>query len=124
MVLTDNRIDQFKADVADLKVKTNRGRRDSALQGVGLVLMIAGVVVAFIVYQSSTNEGDARNIQSEIILAITMLGLSVIGAALFIFASLARFLRLWLLRQVYEGQENVARVLAAVKEEQSASRLP
>jgi uncharacterized membrane protein len=86
--------------------------------------MIAGVVVAFIVYQSSTNEGDARNIQSEIILAITMLGLSVIGAALFIFASLARFLRLWLLRQVYEGQENVARVLAAVKEEQSASRLP
>jgi uncharacterized membrane protein len=124
MVLTDNRIDQFKADVADLKVKTNRGRRDSALQGVGLVLMIAGVVVAFIVYQSSTNEGDARNIQSEIILAITMLGLSVIGAALFIFASLARFLRLWLLRQVYEGQENVARVLAAFKEEQSASRLP
>ncbi len=122
--MTDNRIDQFKADVADLKVKTNRGRRDSALQGVGLVLMIAGVVVAFIVYQSSTNESDARNIQSEIILAITMLAVSVIGAAVFIFASLARFLRLWLLRQVYEGQENVARVLLAVREEQNASRLP
>ena len=124
MVLTDNRIDQFKADVADLKVRTNRGRRDSALQGVGVVLMIAGVVVAFIVYQSSTNEGDARNIQSQIILAITMLALSVIGAALFIFASLARFLRLWLLRQVYEGQENVVRVLAALREEQKTSPLP
>ncbi len=122
--MTDNRIDQFKSDVAGLKVKTNRGRRDSTLQILGLVLMIVGVVVAFIVYQSSTNEGDARNIQSETILAITMLGLSVIGAAVYIVAALARFFRLWLLRQVYEGQENVARVLAAVREEQSASRLP
>jgi uncharacterized membrane protein len=122
--LTDNRIDQFKSDVADLKVKTNRGRRDSTLQILGLVLMIVGVVVAFIVYQSSTNESDARNIQSETILAITMLGLSVIGAAVYIVAALARFFRLWLLRQVYEGQENVARVLTAVREEQSASRLP
>jgi uncharacterized membrane protein len=122
--LTDNRIDQFKADVADLKVKTNRGRRDSTLQILGLVLMIVGVVVAFIVYQSSTDEADARNIQSEIILAITMLALSVIGAALFVFASLARFLRLWLLRQVYEGQENVVRMLAALREEQKTSPLP
>jgi uncharacterized membrane protein len=121
--LTDNRIEQFKADVADLKVKTNRGRRDSTLQILGVVLMVVGVVVAFIVYQSSTNESDPRNIQSEIILAITMLALSVIGAAVFIFASLARFLRLWLLRQVYEGQENVARVLAAVQEEKNASPL-
>ncbi len=119
--MTDNRIDQFKADVADLKVKTNRGRRDSALQAVGVALMIVGVVVAFIVYQSSTSQSDPRNIQSEIILAITMLALSVIGAALFVFASLARFLRLWLLRQVYEGQENVVRVLAAVREERDAS---
>jgi uncharacterized membrane protein len=122
--LTDNRIDQFKADVADLKVKTNRGRRDSALQAVGLGLMIVGVVVAFIVYQSSTNENDPRNIQSQIILAITMLALSVIGAAVFVFASMARFLRLWLLRQVYEGQENVARVLAAVQAEKDPSVLP
>lgn len=122
--MTDNRIDQFKADVADLKVKTNRGRRDSTLQILGLVLMIVGVVVAFIVYQSSTDEADARNIQSEIILAITMLALSVIGAALFVFASLARFLRLWLLRQVYEGQENVVRMLAALREEQKTSPLP
>jgi uncharacterized membrane protein len=122
--LTDNRIDQFKSDVAALKVKTNRGRRDSTLQIVGLVLMIVGVVVAFIVYQSSTDESDARNIQSQTILAITMLGLSVIGAAVYIVAALARFFRLWLLRQVYEGQENVARMLAAVREEQSASRLP
>jgi hypothetical protein len=120
-MLTDNRIDQFKADVADLKVKTNRARRDSALQILGLVLMIVGVVVAFVVYQSSTSASDPRNIQSDIILAITMLALSVIGAALFIFASLVRFLRLWLLRQVYEGQENMARVLAAVREEQGAA---
>ncbi len=114
-MLTGNRIDQFKADVADMKVKSTVGRRDAILQVLGLVLMIVGFVVAFIVYQSSTSEADARNIQSEIILAITMLVLSVIGAAVFIFASLARFLRLWLLRQVYEGQENIERVVSALR---------
>ena len=114
-MLTDNRIDQFKADVASVKPKGARSRRDNILQGVGLLLMIVGVVVAFVVYQSSTDEADPRNIQSEIILAITMLALSVIGAALFISASLARFFSLWLLRQIYENQENAERVAAAMR---------
>jgi flagellar basal body-associated protein FliL len=112
---TAKRIEQFKSDVATIKPKGARGRRDATLQVVGLVLMIVGVVVAFIVYQSSTNESDPRNIQSEIILAVTMLALSVVGAAVFVSASMARFLSLWLLRQIYENQENVERVAAAVR---------
>ena len=115
-MLTGNRIDQFKADVAEMRVKTTGSRRDGILQGVGAAMMVVGVVVAFIVYQSSTSEADPRNIQSEIILAITMLALSVLGAALFVAASLARFLRLWLLRQVYEGQEHVERVVSALRQ--------
>jgi hypothetical protein len=114
-MLTENRIDQFKADVSAMKVKTPGGRRDSLMQGAGALLMIVGVVAAYIVYQSSTTQSDARNIQSQIILAIFMLALSVLGAALFVFASLARFLRVWLLRQVYENQENVERLATALR---------
>ena len=114
-MLTENRIDQFKADVASMKVKTPGGRRDSLMQGAGVVLMLVGVVAAYIVYQASTNQSDPRNIQSQIILAIFMLALSVVGAALFVFASIARFLRVWLLRQVYENQEQVERVVTALR---------
>ena len=44
------------------------------------------------------------------------LGVTVIGGALFLFASLARFLRLWLLRQLYEGQAHLDTLVAAVRE--------
>ena len=54
--MTENRIDQFKADVSAMKVKTPGGRRDSLMQGTGALLMVVGVVAAFIVYQSSTNQ--------------------------------------------------------------------
>jgi uncharacterized membrane protein len=114
-MLTENRIDQFKADVATMKVKTPGGRRDTLIQGAGALLMVVGAVAAYIVYQSSTTQSDARNIQSQIILALFFLTLSVIGAALFVFASLTRFLRLWMLRQVYESQEQVERVAAALR---------
>jgi hypothetical protein len=114
-MLTENRIDQFKADVSAMKVKTPGGRRDSLMQAAGALLMVVGVVAAFIVYQASTNKSDARDIQSEIILSIFFLALSVLGAALFTFASLARFLRVWLLRQVYESQEQVERVVAGLR---------
>lgn len=114
-MLTENRIDQFKADVASMKVKTPGGRRDTLIQGAGVLLMVVGAVAAYIVYQSSTSQSDPRNIQSQIILSIFMLTLSVIGAALFVFASLTRFLRLWLLRQVYESQEQVERVVTALR---------
>jgi uncharacterized membrane protein len=114
-MLTENRIDQFKADVAAMKVKTPSGRRDALMQGLGALLMVIGVVAAYIVYQASTSKTDSRDIQSEIILSIFFLALSVLGAALFTFASLARFLRVWLLRQVYESQEQVERVAAALR---------
>lgn len=114
-MLTENRIDQFKADVSAMKVKTPGGRRDSVMQAVGGLLMVVGVVAAYITYQSSTTQSDARNIQSQIILALFFLTLSVIGAALFVFASIARFLRVWLLRQVYEGQENIERLATALR---------
>jgi hypothetical protein len=43
-----------------------------------------------------------------------MLGVAVLGAAVFLRYSMARFLRLWLLRQLYESQANVERVVDAI----------
>ena len=43
-----------------------------------------------------------------------MLALAVAGAAVFLRYSLARFLRFWLLRQLYEGQSHIDQVVAAL----------
>ena len=45
-----------------------------------------------------------------------MLALAVVGAAVFLRYSLARFLRFWLLRQLYEGQAHIDQVVAALGE--------
>ncbi len=55
------------------------------------------------------------NLASEQILALTMLGLVVIGAALFVSGTMARFLRVWMLRQLYEGQAQVDHLVESIK---------
>ena len=109
-----NRIDQFKSEVTELNLKTGSASREKLLTVLGLLLLIAGIIGAFTCYISSRNLGDARDIQGQIVFSIAFLTLSVTGAALFLRYSLASFLRMWLLRQLYEGQANTDRIVEAV----------
>jgi hypothetical protein len=114
MTTTSDRMDQFKSDVSEMKLKTGTANRDTMFQVAGAVLMVVAVVVALITYSASLNQSDTRDVLSSGILAVAMLGVAVLGAAIFLRYSMARFLRLWLLRQLYEGQANVDRVVDAV----------
>ena len=110
----NDRIERLKSDAAELNVKKGAGR-DGLWQVVGAVAMAAGVAVAFVAYQLSLAKDDQRDIQSLQILAVAMLALAVVGAAVFLRYSMARFLRFWLLRQLYEGQAHVDQVVAAMR---------
>ena len=114
-MLAEERREQFKADVAQMKLKTGSAGRDTALLGLGVVLMLAGAIASFLLYEASLSESDARGIASKEIAAVAFLAVTVIGAALFVAASVARVLRLWLLRQLYEGQAHVDQLAAAVQ---------
>jgi hypothetical protein len=109
----NDRIARLEQEAANLQVGTS-AKRDGLYQVAGAVAMVLGVVVAFVAYQVSLGKDDARDIQSLIILSVAMLALAVIGAAVFLRYSLARFLRFWLLRQLYEGQAHIDRVVEAV----------
>ena len=111
-----NRIDQFKSDVTELNLKAGNAGLEKFLMVLGLLLMIAGAVGAFLAYVSSGNLNDARDVQSQIVFALFFLTLSVAGAALFIRYSFAAFLRMWLLRNLYEGQANTDRIVEAIVE--------
>lgn len=109
-----NRIDQFKSDVTELNLKTGSVGREKGLAALGAVLMIVGIVVSFFAYAAARNYNDARDVQTMIIVAVWMAGVIVFGAALFLRYSLAAFLRMWLLRNLYEGQANTDRIVEAV----------
>src|SRR5581483_11310287 len=106
-MLAEERREQFKADVAQLKLKTGTSRNDTILMAVGGLAMVVGVVAAFLFYSTSLKASDPRNIASKEIAAVAFLGVTVIGAALFLTGAIARVLRVWLLRQLYEGQAHV-----------------
>jgi hypothetical protein len=106
-----DRADRFRADVAAMRLKTGRSDAELRLQILGVVLMIAGVAVAFGAYRAATNvtatpgtNVDVLNSNAYIPLAIAGLAISLSGGFVFLRYSLARFLRFWLLRQSYEQQ--------------------
>ena len=104
-----NRADQFKAEIADMKLKTGRSRTEGLLQILGVILMVGGIALALGAYAASLNvtatpgsNVDVLDSNSYLPLAVAGLATSVTGGFLFLRYSLARFLRFWLLRQSYE----------------------
>jgi hypothetical protein len=109
----NDRIERLQSEAARLDVARS-GSRDGLYQTVAIVAMVVGVVGAFVAYQASLGSDDPRDIQSLIILAIVMFSLVVIGAVVFLRYSLARFLRFWLLRQLYDGQAHIDQLVASL----------
>jgi hypothetical protein len=109
----NDRMERLGADAAQLNV--GRGpARDGWWQAAGAVAMGAGVVLAFVAYQVSLSKDDPRDITSLLILSVSMLALAVVGAAVFLRYSFARFLRFWLLRQLMEDHAHIDRLVASI----------
>ncbi|HZB70695.1 MAG TPA: hypothetical protein VE395_01065, partial [Acidimicrobiales bacterium] len=110
----NDRIERLRAEAAELNVGSTSASRDGVYQAAGGVAMAVGVLVALLAYWTSLGKSDPRDISSLGILAVAMLALAVLGAAVFLRYSLARFLRFWLLRQLYEGQAQADRLVAGL----------
>jgi len=109
MEQSNDRAEQFKAEIADMKVKTGRARSENLLQVLGVVLMVVGIAIALGAYSASLNvtatpgsNVDVLDSNSYMPLAIGGLAITVTGGFIFLRYSLAKFLRFWLLRQSYE----------------------
>lgn len=120
METTGDRIEQFKADVNDMKFKTGNVGREKVMGTIGILLMIAGIIGGIVCYVGAKNAGGtadiaATKIQEQIVFAIWFLILTVIGAAMFLRFAISNLIRMWLLRQMYEGQANTDRLIDALK---------
>ncbi|WP_182909823.1 hypothetical protein [Microbispora sp. H13382] len=114
-MLTEERRERFMSDVARMKLKTDGSKHDGTVRVIGVLLMIAGVVGGLIAYNNSLTQDDLRDIASFQILATACAAVTVSGAALYLAAAVARVLRLWLLRQLVEGQAHTDQIAAALE---------
>lgn len=93
---------QFEEEIAAVRIKTGRAEAEARFTVLGVVGLALGAVICFLAYFQSTGQGDTHDVISSVILALFGLSVTVIGAALFLRYSVARFLRFWLLRLIYE----------------------
>jgi hypothetical protein len=85
--------------------------RDRLLLRLGAAGMVAGVALAVVAYFLSHGTTNALQQRDAIVQALIGLTLVVAGAALFVKASLATFLRFWMARLCYEQQAQTDRLL-------------
>ena len=115
-MLTEQRRNQFKTEVEQVKLKGDSASSDGRSRVIGVLLMVVGVIGAFLSYNISLSQSDLRDTGSSQVLALAFVALTVAGAAVYIAASVARVLRLWLLRQLMDGQAQADQITAALAE--------
>ena len=115
-MLTEERRAEFHQQVADHKLKADGAKSDRPVRVIGILMMVGGLIGAFVAYNASLAQSDTRDITSSLILAVACLGLTIIGAAMYVATAVTKVLRLWLLRQLVEGQAQVDQIAAALRE--------
>lgn len=109
-----DRIEQFKADIADLRITDPSTARDQLATKLGSVGMALGVVLPVVAYFLSHGTTNPLSQRDALVVALIGLALAVVGAALYLKGSLAGFLRFWLVRDLHERRAQTDRLLEAL----------
>jgi hypothetical protein len=108
------RVDRFKAEVADMKLRDPATGLDRMLTRLGLVGLVGGVVLGVIAYFVSHGTTNPLQQRDAIVLGLLGVTVALVGGALWLKATLAGFLRFWIARICYEQQAQGDRIAAAV----------
>ncbi len=119
----DARIEQFKSEIEDLKLRGSSSDGEKRLLALGIALAVIGVALAVLGAIQVGATGGSPADQRAYMAQGSFMGLALIiaGAALFIRYSLARYMRFWLIRLTYESRANTDRIVDAIER---ASGLP
>jgi hypothetical protein len=111
-----DRLDEFQVELARLRLKRPSRDEEQRLLLLGAALMPVGLVVVVLGYLGASGTNDFSS-QVPYLLSggVLGLGLTVVGAALFLRYSLGRYLRFWLLRLIYEEQATADRQVEALE---------
>ncbi|HEX4822445.1 MAG TPA: hypothetical protein VFV00_19710 [Acidimicrobiales bacterium] len=111
------RVEQFKEEIASMRLRDPATARDRQLFWFGVGLMIIGVLLGVYAYALSHGTTNALQQRDAIVIALIGVTVAVVGAALFVRYSIAQFLRFWLARLSYEQQASTDRVVEAITRE-------
>ena len=120
MIESKDRVEQFQAEIADMKLRDPASSRDRLWLGLGVALMGVGIVLAAIAYPMSHGTTNPLQQSDAVTLALGGIAAAVVGAALFLRYSVAAFLRFWLARLIYEQKAQTDRMLGTASTDHKA----
>jgi hypothetical protein len=114
MTDTTQRIEQFRAEVADMRLRDPATGLDRLLVRLGVVGMVTGVCFGIAAWFLSHGTRNPLQQRDALVVAVLGLTIAVVGGALFVKGAVAQFLRFWMARLCYEQQAQADRLVAAV----------
>jgi hypothetical protein len=114
MYQNTERVERFKAEVADMRLRDPATGVDRLLTRLGLLGLAAGAGTAAVAWFVSHGTRNPLQQRDAIVLGLLGLTLAVVGGALWLKAALAGFLRFWMARLCYEQQAQADRLAAAM----------
>ena len=109
------RVEQFKEEIASMRLRDPSTARDRQLLRLGIALMVLGIGAGLYAYALSHGTTNALQQRDAIVIALAGVAVTVAGAALFLRYSIAQFLRFWLARLAHEQQAAADRVVEAIR---------
>ncbi len=113
MIESPDRVAEFKAEVADMRLADPALSRDRLLLRLAAVMLVVGPLLGAVAYVLSHGTDNALQQRDAIVVGLLGVSLSVVGGALYVRYSLAGFLRFWLARLTYEQKAQTDRIVSA-----------
>lgn len=106
-----DRIEQFEADLAALRIADPAASRDQLAARAGLAGLSIGILLPVVAYALSHGTTNALEQRDALVLALLGVSCAVAGGALYLKGALAGFLRFWLLRDLHERRAQTDRIV-------------
>jgi peptidoglycan/LPS O-acetylase OafA/YrhL len=116
-----DRIEQFKADLAELRITDPSARRDHLAVRLGGLGMAAGVLLPGAAYAMSHGTTNPLAQRDALVLALLGVACAVAGGAVYLKGALASFLRFWLVRDLHERRAQTDRLVLRLGEGEPAA---
>jgi hypothetical protein len=100
-----DRAEGFRDAVADMPVHGGAMARERQLAALGMVLLVAGPVIAGLAYFLSNGTTNSLQQRDAIVVGLLGVTVSLLGLGLYLRHSLGGILRLWLARAVADREQ-------------------
>jgi hypothetical protein len=109
------RLQEFEGEIRKLRVKGGAAEPERRLMVLGVVAAVAGLVLAFVGVSGVRSAETALEQGDGLAMTVLGIGIAIVGAVLWARYSLSRYLRYWLVRELYESRAQTDRVVEAIE---------